>query len=122
MSGEHHEHHHHHHGPLEAIDHVHGGPMVLDIGGSIGALHVVLDEAWAGRELHLGSERPGFTVHTGVWLRHVDGRHVATALFPALEAGTYHISVDGYARAVRVEGGAVTELDLSAAAPAGTAR
>jgi hypothetical protein len=120
----HHGHDHGHHGPLEAITHVHGGPMVLDIGGSVGALHVRLDERWAGRELFLGTDDPAFDVHTGVWLRHVDGGLVASALFPALEAGTYHVLRDGSEAlaTVRVDGGELTEVDMSAAAPAGTAR
>ena len=62
--------------------------MVLDIGGTVGALHVVLDESWVGRELFLATDDPAFSVHTGVWLRHVGGGHVASALFPALEEGT----------------------------------
>lgn len=115
---------HRHHHPLEMIGHVHGGPMVLDIGGAVGALHVRLDETWVGRELFLATDDPAFSVHTGVWLRHVDGGHVASALFPALEAGTYHVVRDGSEAlaTVDVEGGELTELDLRAAAPAGTAR
>ena len=66
--------HGHDHGPLEAIDHVHGGAMVLDIGGSVGALHVVLDDEWVGREVFLATDDPTFTVHTGVWVRHVGRR------------------------------------------------
>jgi hypothetical protein len=114
---------HHDHGPLEAIDHVHGGAMVLDIGGSIGALHVLVDDGWVGRELFLATDDPSFRVHTGVWLRHVDGEHVASALFAALEAGTYHVlGDDGAAVATAlVTGGEVVEIDLMAR-PDGAAR
>jgi len=116
--------HDHDHGPLEAIDHVHGGPMVLDIGGTVGALHVVVDEAWAGRELFLGNDDPAFSVHTGVWLRHVDGGHVASALYSELEEGTYRILDDDgetLEHAV-VRGGEVTEIRLGVAAPGGMGR
>jgi hypothetical protein len=124
---DHHDGHHHHDGPLESITHVHGGAMVLDIGGSVGALHVVLDEAWEGRELFLGTDDPGFSVHTGVWLRHVDGEHVASALFPALDAGAYRVLGGGgeALATVHVDGGAVAQVDLSTAvgaAPGGTVR
>ena len=55
---------HTHQHPLESITHVHGGAMVLDIGGSVGALHVVLDEEWVGRELFLTTDDPAFSVAT----------------------------------------------------------
>ncbi len=106
----------HDHGPLEAITHVHGGAMVLDIGGSVGALHVLVDDAWAGREVFLATADPAFSVHTGVWVRHVDGEHIASALFAALEAGTYRVLGDeGVCMATaEVVGGEVVEIDLMA--------
>jgi hypothetical protein len=109
---------HTHDGPLESTTHVHGGAMVLDIGGSVGALHVVLDDGWLGRELFVATDDPAFTCHTGVWLRHVGGEHVATAMFAELEAGTYRIlGADGAAATtVEVRGGEVADADLSAAA------
>ena len=49
---------------------VHGGPPVLDIGGEIGAMVVLMEPATAGSELRLRSERePPIAVHTGVWTR-----------------------------------------------------
>jgi hypothetical protein len=117
--------HSHDHGhPLESITHVHGGAMVLDIGGPVGALHVVLDDEWLGRELFLASDDPTFTTHTGVWVRHVRGEHVASALFAELEAGTYRIlGADGATAAtVTVVGGEVIEVDVSAAARGAPAR
>ncbi len=104
--------------------HVRGGAMVLDIGGTVGALHVVLDGGWLGRELFLATSDPSFTTHTGVWLRHVGGEHLASALFAELEAGTYRIlHADGSTHAtVDVVGGHVTDVDLSAAARAVPAR
>ena len=47
-----------------------GGPPVLDIGGDIGAMVVLMDPVTAGSELHLRSEHePPIAVHTGVWTR-----------------------------------------------------
>jgi len=110
----------HDHGPLEAIDHVHGGAMVLDIGGSIGAVHVVVDDRWVGRELFLATDDPAFSTHTGVWSRHVDGGHVASALFVAVEEGRYRVlGARGEAvAAVDVRGGEVTELAAVTVLPA----
>ena len=111
----HHDHdHHHEHGPLESITHVHGGAMVLDIGGSVGALHVALDDDWLGHELHVATasgDDVAPLVHTGVWRRHVGAQHVATALFPALEAGCYRV-LAGDGVVVDVRGGEVTDVDL----------
>ena len=115
-----HGHERHEHRPLEAIDHVRGGAMVLDIGGSIGAVHVVVDERWVGRELFLATDDPGFSTHTGVWTRHVDGGHVSSALFVAVEEGRYRVvGARGEAVAdVDVRGGAVTELNAVTVLPA----
>ena len=117
---------HHHHGPLESITHVHGGAMVLDIGGSVGALHVVLHDEWAGRELFLAGANPCRSVHTGVWRRDVGGATVATALFASLEEGCYRIldTDRGGGYPVEVRGGELVEVDrrLSAAARGAPAR
>jgi hypothetical protein len=119
-----HHHHHDHDGPLESITHVQGGAVVLDIGGSVGALHVVLDEEWLGHELFLATDDPAFTVHTGVWLRHRGGEHVVSALFAELHEGSYRIiGADGaVAATAEVTGGEVTDVDLSAAARVAPAR
>ncbi len=116
--GHHHEHDRHDRGPLESITHVHGGPPVLDIGGDVGALNIVLDDDAAGTELHLRTDDPAFSIHTGVWTRHVGARHVTTALFCQLTAGTYWVlDADGRdVRAVDVAGGHLAELDLRSAA------
>ena len=102
-----HEHGHHHH-------HARGGAAVLDIGGEVGALNVVLDERWTGRELYLRTDDPDFSVHTGVWSRHQGGGHVTTALFLSLVEGTYWV-LDAAGRDVReveVRGGELAELEL----------
>ena len=88
--------------------------MVLDIGGTVGALHVVLDASWVGRELFLATDDPAFSVHTGVWVRHTADGHIASALFPALEQGTYRVLGDDGASwsTATVRGGELTELAL----------
>ncbi len=100
----------------------HGGAPVLDIGGDVGALNVVLDDGAAGGELYLRSDDPAFSIHTGVWTRHLGGGHVTTALFCQLVEGTYWVlDADGEdLRAVEVTGGQLAELDLrsTAATPA----
>jgi hypothetical protein len=119
VTAHHHPHGHDHGRPhgggaLETITHVHGGPMVLDIGGTVGALHVLLDDAWAGREVFLATADPAFAIHTGVWRRHAGGAHVASALFATLEAGRYEVlGHDGaHLGAADVRGGELTEIDL----------
>ena len=107
-----HEHGHSHY--AHDAHQAHGGAAVLDIGGEVGALNMVLDEDWAGRELYLRNDDPHFSVHTGVWTRHQGGGHVTTALFFSLVAGTYWV-LDAAGRDVReveVRGGELTELDL----------
>jgi hypothetical protein len=96
---------------------VRGGPPVLDIGGDIGAMVVLMDPAAAGSELHLRSadESPTF-VHTGVWTRPHGTATVTAAVFPELVAGTYWVlDTDGHdVRPVVIGGGELTEIDLRA--------
>ena len=108
-----HGHHTHPHGPLETIDHVHGGAPAIDIGGDIGALAVLLDPTAAGTELHLRADgAAGSTVHTGVWRRNQGA--LTAALFPSLTGGTYWVLDDDGSDlvAVSVGGGEVMTLDL----------
>lgn len=117
MGHDHHHHDHPHpHGPLESIEHVHGGAPMLDIGGDIGALVVLMDDDSAGTELHLRAEH-GPAVHTGVWTRHQGNGHVTAALFCELAAGTYWVlDADGDdVSPVAITGGALTSADLRTA-------
>ena len=88
---------------------------VLDIGGEVGALVVLLAARPAGGELEaepVGS--PDARFHTGVHLREM-GRHAAwTAVFPKVVEGTYHLLDEGGSplATVAVAGGAVHYLDL----------
>ena len=95
---------------------VQGGPVVLDIGGDIGALLVLLPETFAGTEIEIGlaGEKP-FT-HTGVHLRGEGEHRRQTAVYPELTTGDYQLRHPGDGSAlgpvVHVEGGALAELDL----------
>ena len=91
-----------------------GGPVVVDIGGDVGALIVRLAHELLGTELHLRQDGWTHTVHTGVWDRPLGDRMVTVAVYPALVRGTYEIldGVGGVRRIVAIEGGHVTELDL----------
>lgn len=87
---------------------------MLDIGGDIGAMTVLLDSSAVGTELFLRAAADGRVVHTGVWSRHIGGRDVAAAVFCELEEGEYSVlAPDGTdRRIVEIVGGRVTELDL----------
>ncbi len=91
-----------------------GGPVVVDIGGDVGALIVRLDRTLLGTELHLRRDGWAHTVHTGVWDRPLGDRRVTVAVYPALVEGRYQIldRAGAVVRTVSVEGGCVTELDL----------
>ena len=95
---------------------VRGGPVVLDIGGDIGALIVFLPESLAGTEIEIGlsGEKP-FT-HTGVHPRGDGENRRQTAVYPELTTGDYQLRHPGDGSAlgpvVHVEGGALAELDL----------
>jgi hypothetical protein len=108
--------HHHDHGDHGMVNHtVRGGPPVLDIGGDIGAMVVLMDPATAGTELHLRSEHePPIAVHTGVWTRPHGTATVTAAVFVELVEGDYWVlDADGHdVRPVVIAGGALTEIDL----------
>ena len=91
-----------------------GGPVVVDIGGDVGALIVRVDHELLGTELHLRQDGWEHTVHTGVWDRPLGDGMVTVAVFPALVEGKYQIldPAGSVGRAVGIEGGSVAELDL----------
>ena len=97
---------------------VRGGPPVLDIGGDIGAMVVLMDPATAGTELHLRSDHePPIAVHTGIWTRPHGTAMITAAVFAELVAGRYWVlDPDGHdVRTVVIAGGELTELDLRVA-------
>jgi hypothetical protein len=104
------EHHHH------ALPPSGQGTVVLDIGGSVGALVVHTTERLAGREIEIA--RRGETqqfVHTEVRERHLPDGHVHAAVFAALPEGKYTL-LDAPLGAdcdVVIAPGCVTEVDWS---------
>jgi hypothetical protein len=92
-----------------------GGPVMLDIGGEVGALIVHLGAERIGSELHL---RPAGTsehgTHTGIWERTLGGRPAVVAVYGSVASGRYDlVDDDGHVLATAaVEGGRVAEVDL----------
>ena len=88
--------------------------VVLDIGADTGALIVHTDPELHGVEVEIspsGYDRR--RSHKEVLERSINGRPAFTAVFDDLTAGTYTLWVANEARAreVRVDGGAIAELD-----------
>jgi hypothetical protein len=108
------------------------GPVLLDIGGDVGAVVLYLPAAWEGAEVeycHAGVDPHHDHVHDQAHdhdhgHHHRHHKHVAvvgrpagtrvayTAVLPELTAGRYVLTVpgEGPELIVDVEGGAVTEL------------
>jgi hypothetical protein len=90
------------------------GPVVLDIGGDVGALVVVMPDALAGVEIEIrsvGASRRAHHPHVGVVGRPVGGRTMWSAVFPELHEGRYELYERGAGRPqliVDISGGEVT--------------
>lgn len=101
----------------------HPGSVVLDIGGTTGALVVHTPEAFAGAEIHVYGVSTGTaSTHAVVRERQLPAGSRFAAVFPGLPEGVYQLpELAGTDRAdVRVTGGQVTEIRLAAAAVPGT--
>jgi hypothetical protein len=124
------------------------GPVLLDIGGDIGAVVLHLPSHWEGAEVeyeredglpagqphehahdrdhdhahgHQHSHEPhsGHRPHVAVVGRPAGGGVAYTAVVPDLLAGRYRLTLpDGSLLGVEVVGGTVTELDRSGDPPA----
>lgn len=87
------------------LAHAHGGlhaaavrGLMLDIGGDVGAVVVVLGPEPAVEELDIQPVgNPAGRFHTGVHEREVDGRSERTAVYPEVHAGRYEL-LDGAGR------------------------
>ena len=93
-----------------------GGPVVVDIGGDVGALVVHVDASRVGQELHVRRPGEAATTHTGIWERRLGSRAVVVAVFPALVEGGYAV-LDRAGEAVldvEIIGGEVREITLPA--------
>jgi hypothetical protein len=90
------------------------GPAVLDIGGGIGALLVIVPAALLHTEIEVSAAgQPHARTHTGVHERPMAGEQLPIALFPSLDAGTWTLWGSGpcATRTVDIRDGAVTQLD-----------
>jgi hypothetical protein len=90
------------------------GPAVLDIGGGIGALLVIVPAALLHVEIEVSpAGRPDARTHTGVHERPMAGEQLAIALFPSLDAGTWTLCGSGpcATRSVDILDGEVTQVD-----------
>jgi hypothetical protein len=131
--GHDHQHDHAHaHGEHDHREHPHGGevtiapqggPVILDVGGNVGAMIVHLDRDWLGHEIHVRRVRENgsvaqSTVHTGVWERKLGGSTMVVAVFCELVEGTYWLLDQSMQNimVVTITGGCVTQHDLRAAA------
>jgi hypothetical protein len=98
----------------------HPEPVVLDIGGNLGALIVHTDAGMVGVEVEISATgSDGERSHKEVLEREIDGRPAYTAVFDKVRAGGYTLWVDDVARerGVLVSGGALAELDWSRTLP-----
>lgn len=93
------------------------GPVVLDIGGDVGAIVVAMPETMADVEIEIrpvGASCRAHHTHVGVVARSVGGRTIWSAVFPELREGRYEL----YERVwegrpqliVDVSGGEVTQV------------
>ena len=98
----------------------HPEPVVLDIGGDLGALIVHADARMVGVEVEISATgSDGERSHKEVLEREIEGRPAYTAVFDKVRAGSYTLWVDDAARerGVVIIGGAVAELDWSRTSP-----
>jgi hypothetical protein len=101
-------------------DHSHAGqgPVLLDIGGDVGALILTMPPSLAGREIEirptLPTETDGHLIHVGVLARPIAGELVHSAVFGELAQGRYELYLrpDGPVMLTEtVRGGEVTLAD-----------
>lgn len=96
------------------LERIHTEPVVLNIGGSIGALIIYTGEEARGREIEVSLQRQhARRVHNQVHERRVHGTAVFAAVYPDLPEGAYDIwrSHDERAGSVRITGGQVATVD-----------
>lgn len=89
-------------------------PVVLDIGGDVGALILYVPPALSGAEIEIsrcGSDEP--RTHVAVHERRVGQQDVFAAVYGSLRAGEYTLWREPTtpAETVLIAGGEVTELD-----------
>ncbi len=106
---------HHHH----EADELRVQPVVLDLGGEIGALIVHTGEDRLGAEIEISpAGDDGNRQHKQVLRRLLGPQRATVLVYDNLSEGEYTLWLDEAEplRGVRVEGGRVAELDLRGAA------
>ena len=104
-----------HHGPHH---HAGEGPVVLDVGGDVGALVLIAGAELDQAEIEISAVgQPRTGQHVAVHPRQVGGRVVHAAVYPDLTRGVYELwdSAGRAALTVRIEGGQVTQAAWPAA-------
>ncbi|MEV4350348.1 phospholipase [Actinoplanes sp. NPDC049596] len=112
-----HQHHHHH-----TLAPSGQGTVMLDIGGTIGALIIHTDARWLGHEIEVSpAADPSKRTHAAVRARHTTGGTVHCVVIDALPAGTYLVWQNALNPLTHLEvrGGAVTEYEWPATAVPG---
>jgi hypothetical protein len=85
------------------------GSVMLDIGGTIGALVLYTPSSWVGREIDLVPGDPALAhTHSAVRERGRAGETFFAAVYPRLVEGRYVI--EGSGQEVTIDGGRVREL------------
>jgi hypothetical protein len=95
--------HHHHAGD---------GPVVVDVGGNVGALVLLAEPRMVGAEIEISPVgRPSQRQHVAVHPRQTGGRVIHAAVYPALVAGGYDLwDPEGSpALTVQISGGRITQ-------------
>jgi hypothetical protein len=108
---------HHHHVETDHHHHVTTSPVVLDIGGDIGAAIVTASHVLEGHEIEIrpaGHEWDGR--HVAFHLRATANGHVVAAVFPDLSEGDWEVRLraveDRRTVSLHVEGGRVTTVQF----------
>ena len=107
-------HHHHDHVHHDAAE-IRAQPVVLDLGGSVGALIVHTDPTLLGVEVEISAAGEDANRQHKEVLRRAMGSHIVTVLvYDNLAEGEYTLWIDdrAVARGVHVTAGAVAEHDL----------
>jgi hypothetical protein len=92
---------------------IHTEPVVLDIGGEIGALIIYTDSDSIGREIELSAKGATNRFHNQVHERRFGSTSLFAAVYPGMHAGEYDIWDDANlpVGTVCIHGGEVTTVD-----------
>lgn len=96
------------------FERIHSEPVVLEIGGEVGALVLYTGPELRGKEIEVSPvQEPQRRTHTAVLERHFNGKQLFAAVFAALPAGIYTLwNLEGQAvGTVAIKGGCVNEVD-----------